>query len=176
MGDNISAFSVCTRANALADGMGYPDISALCAQYTGLVQHSLCNLSEALVCYEKAFSLCIPSLKYMVATMTGVLLMEMGQQKSAADYFSIATDLCLDLLKVTSCLHSAQYSLGLAYIGCGKCVEAVSSYRKALGICSERGIIAEAMIDLELLERATPGTSAIMAVHALLEEAEERNA
>jgi tetratricopeptide (TPR) repeat protein len=147
----------------------YPDNKAQVFHALGMLNHLLGNLADASRYYEDAFTFDLPETKYSSAIRLGILCLEEGKAEEAQDYFTHGIALCRELLEKTPRLYDVLYHLALAQLSTGQSDEALATYRKALEVCSAKGVVQGALQDLELLRRAAPHVMGVTEAIALLE-------
>lgn len=139
----------------------------------GNCYHHLNDLAKARRCYEEGFALEMPTTNYSCAIRLSILALEENRTAEAEDYFTRGIALCRALLEKTPRLYEALYALALAQLGSGQSDEAIATYRRALGVCSAKGVVQDALQELLLLKRAAPTTAGLLEAIALLERAIE---
>src|SRR5205085_6962781 len=76
--------------------------------------------------------------------------------------------MCEALLAKTPNLYDALYHLALARLVSGQPDEAVATYRRALEVCSAKGVVQSALQDLALLKRVPQPVAGLAQAEALL--------
>lgn len=170
-GETEIAFSYFDSALAKADAYGDPVVTAAIMRDYGFAHHYLGHLEKAFFYYYKSISFQAFSSSFSCLTYLGILCFENSSFGDANKYLNNAYEQCSHLLQKTHDLLSARYSLALALLGQGKSEEARQSYQKALNICSAKGVVKKALMDLALLERAAPETHGLLDVKYLLNDA-----
>jgi tetratricopeptide (TPR) repeat protein len=155
-------------ARDLFEKWGWRPRFAMVMQEIGFVQHHLCNLPEARRCYEEALALDITSANYGSSVRLGILCLGEGKVEEAQEHFARGITLCGELLEKTPRLYNVLYHLGLAQLGSGESDEAFATYRQALEVCSAKGVVQEALMDLRLLERVAGGVEGLEQALVLL--------
>jgi tetratricopeptide (TPR) repeat protein len=165
--------SVCYYNDALKIGRDISHKSGTSHRLEGLglAYHHLGDLAEAHRCYEEALDLDIPSTNYSCVISLGIISLEENKAAEAEDHFTRGMALCRALLEKTPGLYEALYELALAQLGSGRSDEAMATYRKALEVCSAKGVVQDVLQDLQLLQRAAWATAGLADVQAILEEA-----
>ena len=88
--------------------------------------------------------------------------------EEAHDHLKRGIALCQEQLALTPRLYDALYHLALAQLGVKQPDDALTTYQRALDVCSAKGVVQETLQDLELLTQASPSTEGTEPVYKLL--------
>jgi tetratricopeptide (TPR) repeat protein len=171
IGDFVQSILYYQNALAIAREIGDKLGMSHCLEGLGYSHHHLGNLADARSCYEEALALDMPETAYNCAVKLGLLCLEEDNSKEAQSYFARGIALCQGLLAKTPNLYEPLYALALAQLGSRKPDEALATYKQALDTCSARGVVQDALQDLQLLERAAQPVDGLQEAKALLEAA-----
>jgi tetratricopeptide (TPR) repeat protein len=158
---------------ALTIAQEVSDKAGASEQWLGLayVFHHLGHRAEARRHYHEGLALEFLLTHYRCAILLGILCSEEGHVLEAQHHYTRGIDLCRALLDKTPTLVRPLYSLALAYLGNGQPDEALTTYRRALEVCTASGVVRDALQDVRLLKRLSPTVAKLDEVTQLLEAA-----
>ena len=136
----------------------------------GMVEYNGGSLSDARSRFEKAAQVDIPKTHYSCEPRLGIVHLEEGRQKEARHHLSRGIALCEALLVKTPNLYDALYHLALAELANRQPAKALATLCRALDVCSAKGVVKSALVDVQLLRRI-PELSGVAEAEALLKEA-----
>ncbi|MBF0534312.1 MAG: tetratricopeptide repeat protein [Nitrospirae bacterium] len=134
--------------------------------------HYHSNLSDAEQYYRESLKLEYPLDNCQSAVLLGLLLLEKGKSADAEDSIKRGISICREILEKTPDLFKQLYKLALALLASGDSQASLETYRKALTICSAKGVVKLALIDLNLLERAAPNIEGLANARQMLTDAQ----
>ncbi len=137
-------------------------------QGIALTYHQQRNFSEARRYYEDSLAFNIPQTTFAGATYLGVICLAEGKKEEAQGCFAKGINLCNGLLEKTPNLFEALYTLALANLSNGQPAEAITVYKRALKVCSSKGIVHFALQEIALLRQIQPPLAGIDEVENLL--------
>jgi tetratricopeptide (TPR) repeat protein len=157
-------------------------------QTLGRVLLALGRVAEARECLQEAVDLQVPNHQFRAAVALGIALRREGKICDAQTSFVRATMMCRARLEKTEALYEPRYALATALAGRATCTSnwandtkrpkllgsALAEYRRALDNCSAKGVVQDAIRDLELIRAA--GIEGLEPVFELLESALEDEA
>ncbi len=108
---------------------------------------------------------------YRGAVKLGVLCLEESKTIEAKEHFVRGTALCVALLDKTPHLYTVLYHLALGQLGSQQPDAALATYRGALNVCSLKGAVLFALLDLQLLKRSSQAIARLDEAIRLLEPA-----
>lgn len=120
----------------------------------GYAHHQLGNLARAAELYQETRDLDLPVVSYSAIIRHGLVLLEQGQAEAAAEHLQDGIKLCQELLADTPDAFRRLYTLAVALLARGQERDALDTYKKAMAVSSERGVVHEALQSLDLLERS----------------------
>jgi len=124
----------------------------------GGAYHFLGDLAKARAFYEGCQKLNVPETRYRCEVMLGLLDLEEGQSKPAAEHLCEGIARCRELLRKTPRFYEAAYRAALALLGKRESEAALKTYATAKGLCAAAGVCRSAIQELALLRRAAPDT------------------
>ncbi|MGB7291033.1 MAG: tetratricopeptide repeat protein [Thermodesulfobacteriota bacterium] len=145
------ALALCEQSVEIARTSGHPNNIVSSLLQFGHIKQLLGHLDEALRCYEQALALNEPLNNYRSSVKLGIVCSQMGDADSARTYFNRAWELCGDVLEKTPRLYDAIYHLSISMLFAGKKDGAIANYRRAVEVCSAKGVVEDALRDLRLL-------------------------
>jgi tetratricopeptide (TPR) repeat protein len=122
----------------------------------GSAYHHRGDLRSARACYEEALGFDVAETNYACAVKLGVAHLGEGNRGEAARFFTEGIALCRARTQRAPRYYSALYKLALAELGTHETERALATYRRAVEACSAAGALKSALLDLRLLERASP--------------------
>lgn len=170
LGEYEKALEMFKEAYAIAEKIGDKINLSYILYDSARIHHRLCNLKEARAYYEKGVLLDMPEVRYRCSILLGILCLEEGSREEAIKYLNQGLAQCEELLKKTPHFYDALYFLALAQLAKGESEKSIENYYKAISICSSRGIVQNALINLHLLLRAKPYCLNLKEVINLLEK------
>ena len=97
-----------------------------------------------------------------------MLYQEQGDAEKARYHYEQCVQLAVTMLETKEDFYEALYELALAQLALGNTDEALAAYRRGLDVSAHKGTRLDAVIELELLARAGPGTPGLDQVRDLL--------
>lgn len=134
----------------------------------GRAYHHLHEWVLARSSYEEGLSLEIPETMYRCCGLLGVLALAEGHRDEANEKLRQAVGYTLRVLAENPSFYEAAYFCGLLHLALGQQNDATARYSEALGITSASGVVAEAVLNLELLEQASPQCPRIADIQRML--------
>lgn len=168
MGDNQMARQSLEKALALGIQVNVREDQYEALVGLGMVYHNEGNLVDAHRCYTDAVKLQIPKSHYSCEPRLGILCLEEEEPAKAEEHFSRGIEMCQTLLAKTPNLCDALYHLALTQLGRGQPDEAIATYRRALDVCSAKGIVQSALQDLALVKRVAHPVAGLSEAGAML--------
>jgi tetratricopeptide (TPR) repeat protein len=158
---------------ALTIAQEVSDRGGVSEQWLGLgyACHHLGDLTAARRAYHEGLTLAFPLTHYRCVVLLGILGAEEGHGLEAQHHYTCGIDFCRALLARTPHLFRPLYSLALAYLGNRQPHDALVTYQQALAVCSAPGVVRDALQDVQLLRRISPGIAKWDEVTQLLEAA-----
>lgn len=175
LGDITKALKYYEEALAIAREIENPAMISMALNASAYAHHHIGQLADAWRRYEEALSLGTAETDYSCAVLMGILRMEEGKEKEANRYFTRGIDLCRNALGKSQASYAPLYKLALLLLAVGDLQGSKNAYKQALDACSERGVVTRQIKDLQLLERAAPGTEGLKAINKLLTGAMNRS-
>jgi tetratricopeptide (TPR) repeat protein len=169
------------EALIIAGEIGNRRGESYCLLGVGRALLSLGEPSKAHKCCREACDLNVPQTRHLAMLALGITLLHQSDM-SPGNTFAEAVVLCQTMLDRTTNLYGPRYALGAALVGQAACdpswaekrqredllTPALKEYRRALNICGARGVVQDALRDLELIRAA--GIEGLEPVFELLEE------
>lgn len=124
----------------------------------GGAYHYLGDLVRARFSYEECQRLDTPETRYRCEVMLGLVDLEEGQLRAAAQHLCEGAARCQELLRKAPRFYEAAYRAALALLANRETDAALDMYRQAKELCAADGVRLSAKQELELLRRAAPGT------------------
>ena len=174
LGDTKKAIDYYEHALMIARGIERPSLISYILRNLAFSYHSVGHLEKAEPCYTEALDLAIVETAPSSAVLLGIISLERNNHKKAQQYLNRGITLCREALTKSPELYEQLYTLALALLAQGEVDESVRTYRRALKVCSAKGVVKVALMDLTLLERAAPSTQGLAEVRAFLNEAMEK--
>jgi len=168
-GDFSAAIASYKQASNLAQDLG--DKFTLSRALRGLACacHHSGQAALARKCCLEALALDIPTTNHACAVRLGLLCLFEGDKQMAAQHFSHGIALCQAQSAKADRFYDALYQLGLAQLAGGQPEEAISTYRRAMAICSARGVLKVTLADIRLLQGMSPPLPGVGDAAGLLE-------
>lgn len=169
LGDITKALGYYEKALAIAREIENPDMVSTVLFESAYTHHHTGQLADAWRRYEESLSLGTYEIDFCCAILMGILRMEEGKEEESRRYFKRGIDLCRDALgKSQASSYEPLYKLALSLLAIGDLQGSKDAYKQALDACSEKGVVTRQIKDLQLLERAAPGTEGLKAINKLL--------
>lgn len=169
LGDETAALEALREALQMSGNIGNRHGEGFSRAGLAQLHHAAGRLDEARVHYERGLAIGLPPSNCRCAVKLGVLHLEQGRPADAADCFHRGLAMCAALLEKTPRLYEILYLRALAELGHGRVAAALDSFREALGVCSARGVVEGAILDVRLLQRAVPTANGLSEILILLE-------
>ncbi len=170
-GDAGKAIECYEQALTIAQDIESPDLVSHILSESGCAHHHLGQIQEAEENYKESLAFNMHSNNYRSAAFLGILWIGKGSDSESKACLNQSVALCREALAKTPGLYEQTYTLALVMLAQGTSEEALQTCRKALEICSAKGVVKRALMDLELLERAAPSTPGLSQVKQLLNDA-----
>ncbi len=119
---------------------------------------------------EAAISLKQPALRYRAPLYMALAHWCLDDPEAGVESAQQAVESARSLLAYTRHSRDAQYFLAIALLCAGQAVEALKAYGEALDNCSARGVVRDALLDLQLLRNAPQPPQGVGEAVALLED------
>jgi len=136
----------------------------------GHARQLLGELDKARNCYEDALALNIPLNNYRVSMKLGIVCAQQGDKPCAKTYFCQALELCYNTLEKTPMFYDAIFHLSISLLCIGEKDKAIENYRKAVEVCSAKGVIQNELLSLQLLQQIAEPPDGLNEAITLLEK------
>ncbi len=152
--DKNQVFALLEESKQIADQVGRIKEIAEAHYILAFWKHLQYDIAGAIEDYEYVFALNCESISYMAGIKLGILKLAKSQIEADV-YFRNSIAFCNNILKTSPMLYELNYQLALAELGLGHTGPAILAYQEALNICSAKGVVEGALLDLQLLEQAS---------------------
>lgn len=171
LGDFIKAQEYSRLSIDLLQKMDESRSQSYALETLGFVCHCLGNKTEARQCYVQGLKLEVPETGYRLTARLAILDLDEGNDADANRLLSESAAKCAEVVEDVPHFYEALYFLGLVRMAQRRPEDSLTAYGRALEVCRAKGVVEDALRDLELLFQIRPHLPGAEVVQRLLQEA-----